>query len=152
MQALFNQDNGTGRIVSLSGQGFTGASEYLTRWLSKVPTNISEQIKTSFPGSPGSGGSDYASFVAAGVPAFNLSSLDWSYGTYTWHTNRDTYDKIVFDDVRSNAILTAILVYMACEDPAKTSREKIVLPVNPQTGQPRTWPVPGRPTRRGGLN
>ena len=43
-------------------------------------------------------------------------------------TNRDTYDKIVFDDVRNNAILTAILIYMGREDPAKTSREKSVLP------------------------
>ncbi|HCN83195.1 MAG TPA: peptidase M28 [Sphingobacteriaceae bacterium] len=152
MQTLFNQDSGTGRIVSLSGQGFAQASDYVTRWLAKVPENIRQQIVTSFPGSPGSGGSDYASFVAAGVPAFNLNSIDWAYGTYTWHTNRDTYDKIVFDDVRSNAILTAILVYMACEDPAKTSREKITLPNNPRTGQPGVWPIPGKATRKGGLN
>jgi carboxypeptidase Q len=45
--------------------------------------------------------------------------LNWSYGTYTWHTNRDTYDKIVFDDVRSNAILAAIMAYQASEDPRK---------------------------------
>ncbi len=82
---------------------------------------------------PGGGGSDFASFVAAGAPAFSLSSLDWSYGIYTWHTNRDTYDKIVFDDVKNNAVLTAILAYMASEDPETTSREKIVLPYNKKT-------------------
>ncbi len=43
---------------------------------------------------PGGGGSDYASFLAVGVPAFSLSSLDWSYRDYTWHTNIDTYDKM----------------------------------------------------------
>jgi len=152
MQALFNQDNGTGRVVNLSGQGFLHAYDYIGRWLAQVPENICSQIQTTFPGSPGGGGSDYASFVAAGAPAFSLSSLNWSYGTYTWHTNRDTYDKIVFDDVRNNAILTAILAYMASEDPNKTSREKSILPVQRTTGQPATWPEQRKPTRRGGLD
>lgn len=152
LQALFNQDNGTGRVVNLSGQGFQNASEYLPRWLAAVPESIRSQIQTSFPGTPGSGGSDFASFVAAGAPGFSLSSLGWSYGTYTWHTNRDTYDKIVFDDVQSNAILTAILVYMASEDPEKTSREKSILPTDSRTGKAGEWPAQRAPNRRGGVN
>lgn len=152
IQAVFNQDNGTGRVVTLSGQGFLHAYDYIGRWLTKVPEAIRLPIQTSFPGAPGSGGSDFASFVAAGVPAFSLSSLSWSYGTYTWHTNRDTYDKIVFDDVRNNALLAAILAYLASEDPVKTSREKSVLPLNQKTGVPGAWPAPVSPTRKGGLN
>ncbi|MDO3627849.1 M20/M25/M40 family metallo-hydrolase [Mucilaginibacter sp. BT774] len=152
IQAVFNQDNGTGRVVDLSGQGFLNSYEYLTRWLSKAPADIKDQIKTSFPGAPGRGGSDFASFVAAGVPAFSLSSTNWSYGVYTWHTNRDTYDKIVFDDLRNNAILAAIMAYEASEDPTTTSREKSVLPPNTKTGEPTKWPEPVKPTRRGGLD
>ncbi|MCY1541673.1 Peptidase family M28 [compost metagenome] len=152
IQALFNQDNGTGRVVNLSGQGFLNAYDYLTRWLAPVPAEIKNEIKTTFPGTPGCGGSDYASFVAAGVPAFSLSSLSWDYGTCTWHTNRDTYDKIVFDDVRNNAILTAILVYMASEDPAIASKVKSVLPPNPRNGEPGKWPQQVSPTRKGGVN
>ncbi|QCR22068.1 M20/M25/M40 family metallo-hydrolase [Pontibacter sp. SGAir0037] len=152
VQALFNQDNGTGRVANISGQGFLHAYDYLGRWLNAVPREITSSIETTFPGSPGGGGSDYASFVAAGAPAFSLSSLNWSYGTYTWHTNRDTFDKIVFDDVRSNVILAAILAYMASEDPTTTSREQIVLPVNPRTGQQMTWPALRSPTRSGGLD
>ncbi|RYF77626.1 MAG: M28 family peptidase, partial [Chitinophagaceae bacterium] len=144
------QDNGTGRVVNISGQGFLHAYEYLTRWLSKVPESIRSQIQLTFPGTPGGGGSDFASFVAAGAPGFSLSSNSWLYGSYTWHTNRDTYDKIVWDDVRSNAILTAILVYMACEDPQHTSREKSVMPVSPRTGQPIAWPEIRKATRKGG--
>lgn len=152
VQAVFNQDNGTGRVVNLSGQGFLHAYDYIGRWLAKVPQSIRQPIVTTFPGTPGGGGSDYASFVAAGVPAFSLSSLSWSYGTYTWHTNRDSYDKIVFDDVRSNVVLTAILAYMASEDPSTTSREKSILPANQNTGAPGTWPEKRKPTRRGGLD
>jgi hypothetical protein len=150
LQALFNQDNGTGRVVNISGQGFLHAYEYINRWLSAVPRSISGQIETNFPGAPGGGGSDYASFVAAGAPGFSLSSLSWDYGTYTWHTNRDTYDKIIFDDVRNNAILTAILVYMASEDANTFPRDKSVLPISPRTGEQMAWPSPRKPTRVGG--
>jgi hypothetical protein len=152
IQALFNQDNGTGRVVSISGQGFLKSYDYVGRWLAKVPDSIRSAITTTFPGTPGGGGSDYASFVAAGAPAFSLSSLGWSYGTYTWHTNRDSYDKIVFDDVRNNVMLTAILAYMASEDPATTSREQVILPIDPATGKPRLWPTQRPPTRKGGLD
>lgn len=152
IQAVFNQDNGTGRVVDLSGAGFLHSYEYLTRWLGAVPDSITKHIKTDFPGSPSGGGSDNASFVAAGAPAFNLSSLSWDYGTYTWHTNRDTYDKIVFDDVRSNAILTAILAYMASEDDSKTSNEKSVLPNSKRTGKQLEWPTQRAPTRNGGTD
>ncbi len=152
LQALFNQDNGTGRVVNLSGQGFAKAKDFLPRWLAAVPDTIKNQIRTSFPGSPSGGGSDNASFVAAGAPGFSLSSTSWDYGTYTWHTNRDSYDKMVFDEIRSNAILAAILVYMACEDPEKMSNERAPLPNNPRTGAPGTWPAQTKANRKGGVN
>jgi carboxypeptidase Q len=142
LQALFNQDNGTGRITSLSGAGYADAKEYLTRWLTAVPDTIKNRIKTTFPGAPGGGGSDFASFDAVGAPGFSIGSLNWAYGTYTWHTNRDTFDKIVFDDVRNNAMLTAILAYMASEDPEKTKNIK-----TPGI----KWPEPAKATRQGGL-
>ena len=152
IQALFNQDNGTGRVVTIGGAGFLHSYDYIGRWLARVPAGYKQALETRFPGSPAGGGSDNASFVAAGVPAFSLSSNSWLYGSYTWHTNRDTYDKIVFDDVRNNAILTAILVYMACEDPARTQRDKIVLPANPRTGEPGKWPDQRPPIRKGGVD
>ncbi|MBO3097190.1 M20/M25/M40 family metallo-hydrolase [Gelidibacter pelagius] len=152
IQAVFNQDNGTGRVVNLSGAGYLHAYDYLTRWLNAVPKDITKHIKTDFPGSPSGGGSDNASFIAVGAPSFNLSSLNWSYWNYTWHTNLDTYDKIVFDDVRSNAILTAILAYMASEDDTKVSSEKIILPVSERTGRQMEWPTQRSPERKGGLD
>ena len=152
VQALFNQDNGTGRVKNINGQGFLHAYDYIGSWLEPVPQEIKSEIETSFPGTPSSGGTDHASFVAAGAPAFMLRSLNWSYWDYTWHTNLDTYDKIVFDDVRSNVILTAIMTYMASEDPETTSRERAVLPVNRRTGEQMTWPEPRDAERKGGLD
>ncbi len=152
LQALFNQDNGTGRVVNISGQGFLHSYDYMTRWLSAVPREVSQHISTNFPGMPSGGGTDHASFVAAGAPGFSLSSLSWDYWNYTWHTNRDTYDKIVFDDLKNNVILIATLAYMASEDPEKTSREKRVMPLHPRTGEQMTWPEMRSPNRSGGLD
>ncbi|HLR91116.1 MAG TPA: M20/M25/M40 family metallo-hydrolase [Balneolaceae bacterium] len=149
LQALFNQDNGTGRVVNINGQGFLHSYEFLQRWLAAVPGEYRNHIQTTFPGTPSSGGSDHASFIAAGAPAFFLSALNWSYYNYTWHTNIDTYDKIVFDDVRNNAILTAILAYMASEDPESFPRDRAVLPLNPRTGEQMNWPGPRTPNRTG---
>lgn len=150
IQVLFNQDNGTGRIANISGQGFVNSYEYLGRWMSKVPQEITKDIQTSFPGNPGGGGSDYAPFVAAGVPAFSLSSLSWSYSNYTWHTNLDTYDKIIFDDVQNNVIMATIMVYMASEEDEMVSRE-VRIPIG-RDGQPTEWPAMRAPTRRGGVD
>jgi len=140
LQALFNQDNGTGRVVRISAQGLTGAGAHFADWLSRIPDEMTRQIQFIFPGTPSGGGSDNASFICAGAPAFSLGALGWSYGTYTWHTNRDTYDKIVFDDLRYNATLTAMLVYLASEDPERVPRDRrTALPE--RNGRPTTWPV-----------
>ena len=79
-----------------------------------------------------SGEPDHVSFTCHGAPAFNLGSREWSYVTYTWHTNRDTFDKLVFDDLRHNAMLIAMLAYQASEDPQRVPR---VGPPNPRTGR-----------------
>ena len=142
LQVLFNQDNGTGRVQTISTQGLVGAGAHLAAWLARVPSEISQHIKLVVPGSPGGGGSDYASFICAGAPAFNLSSLDWGYFTYTWHTNRDTFDKIIIDEVKNNAVLTAMLAYQASEDPNRVPRDRrTVMGVSPFSGQVQTWPT-----------
>ena len=151
LQALFNQDNGTGRIANFSYQGLTGVGPYFTRWFAAMPKLLTDSLTIADPGLPSGGGTDNASFVCAGAPAFGLGSLGWEYGTYTWHTNRDTYDKLVFDDVRRNAVMTAMLVYLASEEPQRLPRDRRTeFPVNQQTGQPGSWPVCQQPARNTG--
>ncbi|MFC3196650.1 M20/M25/M40 family metallo-hydrolase [Parapedobacter deserti] len=147
-QAVFNQDNGTGRVANLNGSGFIHAYDFMGRWMAAAPREITRDIRTDYPGSPGSGGSDHASFVAAGIPAFMMSSLSWGYGTITWHTNLDTYDKLVFDDLRDNVILIATLAYKASEEPELVNREKRIMPLG-RDGQPQQWPVIRQPRRTG---
>ncbi len=151
-QVVLNQDNGTGRVFRMSGQGLLHSYDFLGRWLAAVPGEYKNQIETEFPGMPGRGGSDHAPFVARGVPVTNLFGKQWDYGTYTWHTNLDTYDKVVFEDVRTNVVVSAILAYMASEDPEKTSREQRLLPMDEESGERQSWPEPMTPDRRGFLD
>ncbi len=151
LQALFNQDNGTGRVVSISANGFINASESLARWISRISSEVTENIKLNVPGMPAGGGTDNASFDVAGAPGFGLGSNGWDYGLFTWHTNRDTYDKLVFDDLRNNVVLTACLAYLASEDPQTVSRVRRIMPIDEKTGQPRPWPQMKGPERAGGL-
>ena len=147
LQALFNQDNGTGRVATLSMMGFTGTEPFFARWLAQVPRSITQHITVQAPGTPSSGGSDHSSFICHGAPGFSLSSLSWDYNTYTWHTNRDTYDKISWDDVRNNAVLTAMLVYLASEEPGRVPRERITVFPPSASGRPGSWPVCQEPAR-----
>jgi carboxypeptidase Q len=74
-------------------------------------------------------------FACRATPALFMGGADWSYDPYTWHTNRDTYDKVVFDDLRHNAVLAAMLAYEAADDSAFVSRTK-------SPGRwPPTWPA-----------
>ncbi len=130
LEALFNQDNGTGRIVRIGGAGLVHAPEHLNAWLAQVPVEFRQIVNGGGPvvaGRPAGGGSDDFPFGCRGLPAFGLGSLSWDYGTTTWHTERDTYDKVVFDDLRYNATLTAMLVYLASEDPERIPLDRVDL-------------------------
>jgi hypothetical protein len=138
LQGLFNQDNGTGRVQSLSSSGLTAIGPHLKSWWEKLPGFYTDSMSNnavswSFNDVPtgNPGGTDGAVFACFGTPSIGMGAVGWNYSTYTWHTNRDTYDKVVMDDLKHNATLAAALVYAASEDPEFISREK----------SPGTWPA-----------
>lgn len=138
LQALFNQDNGTGRVQSLSSSGLTDIGRHLKAWYNQLPGFYTDSLSPNVvswsfrdvpTGNPG--GTDGAVFACFGTPSFGMGAVSWNYGTYTWHTNRDTFDKIVIDDVKHNATLAALMVYLASEDPEFIKRDR----------SPGTWPA-----------
>jgi hypothetical protein len=138
LQGLFNQDNGTGRVQSLSSSGLTDIGRHLKQWYSKLPSFYTDSLSPNVvswsfndvpTGNPG--GTDGAVFACFGTPSFGMGAVSWNYNTYTWHTNRDTYDKIAFDDLKHNATLAAMMVYLASEDPEFIKRDR----------SPGTWPA-----------
>jgi carboxypeptidase Q len=138
LQALFNQDNGTGRVQSLSAAGLSDIGRHLKSWYSQLPPFFTDSaspdaVSWSFNDAPtgNPGGTDGAVFACFGTPSIGMGAVSWNYNSYTWHTNRDTYDKVVFDDLKHNATLAAMLAYLASEDPEFISRVK----------SPGTWPA-----------
>jgi len=141
VQAAFNQDAGTGRVIAMDASGFTLGAGNLARYLADIPGELTRDIKFTFPG-PAGPPDDYAAFLGCGAPAFDLSSADWDYLTYTWHTSRDTYDKISFDDVEHNATLVAMLAYLASEDPQFMPRERRTIYPSPAADVRNAWLQP----------
>ncbi|HIF08305.1 MAG TPA: M20/M25/M40 family metallo-hydrolase [Gemmatimonadetes bacterium] len=138
LQAAFNQDNGTWRVDAFKMQDFPEAAENWDRWLSVIPRDITQHTELDLMVVPESGSSDEASFICRGAQGFRLMSHYPDYRQYTWHTDLDTYDKIVFDDLRNNATLVAMLAYMASEDPRRTSNARPPLPAGQQRRGCRT--------------
>jgi hypothetical protein len=147
MQMLFNQDNGTGRISSISPGPFVQGGAVLTRYLQAMPSEITQWIRlggTSPFGGPG--GTDHTTFVCHKAPGIGTGALGWDYSNTSWHTNRDTFDKIIAEDLRNNATLIAMLAYMASEDAEKFPRD-LVPQGNNTDGTPRAWPACPGPTK-----
>jgi carboxypeptidase Q len=136
----WNQDNGTGRIQNLGPGPFTGATDRLVAYLKEMPTEATHALKIGGLGPPGTGGSDHSSFQCARSPVIGLGGVGWDYGNLTWHTNRDTYDKVVPEDLRFNATLVAMLVYEADRDPTAMPHDVIVN--NPANGAVISYTCP----------
>lgn len=146
LQVAFNQDNGTWRVEILEAQGFLKAGANLARWVAQLPTEMTDSVRLQVPGPMANMGSDHTSFVCRPAPAFRLQSSYTEYRQYTWHTNRDTYDKIVFDDLKNNATMAAMLAYAASEDRERVPRDQSILPPRPN-GEVRPWPGCGKAQR-----
>ena len=139
LQAVFNQDNGTGRVVNLSAGPFPGAATRLERYMGQIPNEITRWIRFTPTSGQATGGTDHASFVCYKRPAFNLGALSWDYSATTWHTDRDSYDKVVESDIKNNATLTAMLAYLASEDPEMMPREVMDPLPTGAGGRPGEW-------------
>ncbi|MFL5560605.1 MAG: M28 family peptidase [Gemmatimonadaceae bacterium] len=143
MQVLLNQDNGTGEIDTVRSVGFLDAPASFASWMSRMPGDVTRGVYVDFPGFAHDESTDSDAFACRDAPAFFLNSSDWDYNDYTWHTNRDTYDKISWAAVEKNATLIAMLAYEASEDPQKVSRARRVPPPDHAPPKcdtpPRSW-------------
>ncbi|HEX5972448.1 MAG TPA: M28 family peptidase [Gemmatimonadaceae bacterium] len=147
LQVLLNQDNGTGNIDRVVTVGFMDAPEHFAKWMSQMPEDVWRGVTLEFPGYAHNESTDSDAFACRDAPGFFLNSADWDYNDYTWHTNRDTYDKISFDVIRRNATLIAMLAYEASEDPSKLGRERRVPAIAEETGREIPAPRCGNPPR-----
>ena len=105
----FNIDSGTGRARGMSVFGPPEAAKMLGDALTPfADLGVLGALNSQ---SRGLGGSDNTSFNAAGLPGIGVFQDPIEYFTHTWHTNLDTYERIIEDDVKSSAIVISAVVY-----------------------------------------
>ncbi|HLJ26089.1 MAG TPA: M20/M25/M40 family metallo-hydrolase [Candidatus Angelobacter sp.] len=107
--AYFNVDSGTGRIRGASIFGPPQDADILRQVLLPfADLGIAGAIANK---NRRAGGTDSSSFAQAGLPGVGLGQDPIEYFTDTWHTNLDTYERIIEDDVKKDAIVVAAAVY-----------------------------------------
>jgi len=105
----FNIDMGTGRARGMSVFGPPETAAPLREaMLPFADLGVAGAINST---SRGLGGSDYTSFNAAGLPGISVGQDPIEYFNTTWHTNLDTYERVIESDVKSSAAVIAAAVY-----------------------------------------
>ncbi len=105
----FNIDSGTGQARAATVFGPRGAADVLRAAL--APFEDLGVVGVSATMSRRRGGSDHTSFNEAGLPGISMRQDPIQYGTYTWHTNLDTYERVIEQDAITSAITIAAAVY-----------------------------------------
>jgi Zn-dependent M28 family amino/carboxypeptidase len=130
----FNIDNGTGRARGMTVFGPPSASAMLRDAI--APLKDLGVLGAATTRSRQRAGSDHTSFNAAGLPGITVGQDPIQYRNYTWHTNLDTYERIVEDDVVKSAIVVAATVYnLAMRDEALPRFTKDQMPQAPRPPQ-----------------
>ena len=105
----FNIDSGTGRARGMSVFGPQEGADLLRGALASFEDLGFYGVLPSR--SRGLGGSDHTSFANAGLPGIGVGQDPIEYFNVTWHTNLDTYERIIEDDAKKSAIVIAAAVY-----------------------------------------
>ena len=137
----FNIDSGTGRIRGANVFGPPETATVLRQALAPFEDlGVMGAIATT---SRRTGGTDSTSFNEAGLPGIGFGQDPIEYGTHTWHTNLDTYERIVEPDVKSAAIVVAAAVYhLAMRDGMLPRFTKDRMPAPPPIPTPTPSPTP----------
>jgi hypothetical protein len=136
----FNIDSGTGRVRGASVFGPPESANILREILEPFASDGVVGAVTSR--SRRLGGSDNTSFSQAGLPGIGMGQDPIEYNSHTWHTNLDTYERILEDDVKKDAMVVAWAVYqLAMRDEMLPRFSKADMPPKP-VEEPSAQPSP----------
>jgi hypothetical protein len=133
LDCYFNVDTGTGRIRGASIFGPPEAAAALRPVFLQFEDfgvggiNITSSRQT--------GGTDSTSFNNAGLPGVGAQQDPIEYNSLTHHTNLDTYERIIPDDVKKDAAIIAAAVWHAANRDQmipRFTKETMPKPVEPR--------------------
>ena len=123
ISAYYNLDNGTGKIRGVYLQGNEAVRSLFTSWLQPFNEMGASTITIN-----NTGGTDHLSFDAVGIPGFQFIQDPIEYDTRTHHTNMDTYDHLVPEDLKQASMIVAAFVYNTAMRDEKLPRKELPKP------------------------
>jgi carboxypeptidase Q len=120
LSAVFNSDNGTGKVRGIWLQGDMAARPVFEAWMAPLRdlgvTTIGPRSVTS---------TDHLSFDNAGIPAFQFMVDRLEYNSRTHHSTMDTFDRVQRDDMIQQATVIAVFAYDAAMRDEKLPRKAL---------------------------
>lgn len=106
--AYFNVDNGSGRFRGIYTQGNVAVAPIFEEWFKPFADLGIVEIVTNL-----TGGTDHIPFQNIGLPGFQFIQDPLDYGSRLHHTQLDTLDHIVPEDLKQAAVILASFLYLA---------------------------------------
>jgi hypothetical protein len=128
--AYFNLDYGTGKILGIHLQGNEAARSIFEEWFTPFHDLRAKTVTIQNTGS-----TDHISFDVIGLPGFQFVQDR----IITQHSNMDSYDHLMPDDLKQSATITAAFIYNAAMRDEKLPRKALPKPlsIDPVTGSKR---------------
>ena len=104
-----NVDSGTGRARYMTVFGPAAAAAVLREAV--APFKDLGALGANNSRSRASSNSDFGPFNQAGLPGIDVEQDPIEYGAHTWHSNVDTYERILEEDAIKAAIVVAATAY-----------------------------------------
>jgi hypothetical protein len=131
----FNIDSGTGRVRGAGVFGPPEAAGIMRKILE--PFKDDGVVGAVASRSRNLGGSDNTSFSQAGLPGIGMGQDPIEYNSHTWHTNLDTYERILEGDVKQDAVTVAWCIFqLAMRDELLPRFTKDAMPPPPPAAEP----------------
>jgi hypothetical protein len=123
LSAVFNSDNGSGKIRGIWLQGNMAVRPIFDAWMAPLHdlgvTTIGPRSVVS---------TDHVSFDNAGIPAFQFMVDRLEYNSRTHHSTMDTFDRVQRDDMVQQAAVIAVFAYNAAMRDEKLPRKALPAP------------------------
>jgi hypothetical protein len=123
--AVFNSDNGSGRVRGVWMQGNLAVHPIFEQWIAPL-----KDLGVSMLGPRSVTSTDHLSFDNAGIPAFQFLVDRLEYNSRTHHSNMDTFDRVQRDDMIQQATVIAVFAYNAAMRDERLPRK--ALPAAPR--------------------
>ncbi len=106
ISGYFNVDNGSGRIRGIYLQENASVGPIFAQWMEPL-----KDLGVTTITLRNTGGTDHEAFDGVGIPGFQFIQDPLDYSSRSHHSNMDTYERLVPEDLAQAAVVEAIFVY-----------------------------------------